>query len=880
MATDSTMIDLPKFLKNHKREKNGEITHTVIADKKMGIYGGSYYIPDSDMDEFLKIYYTHVFKCGKDAYMTERHRENIGPIVIDLDFRFEGNTSRKYDENFLANFLHIYNTELYSLLDVPKAKCVAFVMEKPDCKYVEDKNQTKDGIHIMYPYIVVEPKVQFALRYKTIMNPECIKLFKNLGVSNSVDDIFDKCVIETNPWLLYGSKKPGNVPYLLTKRYDYNLTEVKTPIKRKDLIRTLSVRNFDKKYTHNVTEEEKGKIEELIKKIPEKQKPKRTMNRLKKLKSPANKIFASDEDFNTAKRLVSILKVERADNYELWIRLGFCLHNIDYRLLETWDEFSKKSSKYTSGVCRTEWVNMNSEGLNMGSLCRWAKEDNIIKYNEIMNENKKKIMLDALSATHSDVAKVVYHFFKHEFVCTSLKNSTWFQFKNHRWRKNDDAISLKKYISDFVVDAFIELQSEINTEAVNTDSSNSWKEILIEKSNKISKLITQLKKQSFKKALVSECGELFYIEKFEEELDKKLNLIGFENGVYDLDENEFREGYPEDNISYTTGIYYQDYEDDEEEIMAVKLFMEQVLPIKSVRDYMYTLLSSFLHGRVKEQKFHIWTGCGGNGKSKLIELFRMAFGEYCCTLPVSLITQKRNRAESASPALAQTNGKRFACFQEPEGDESINVGLMKELSGSDTIMARGLHQAPIQFKPQFKMVLTCNVLPEINASDRGTWRRVRKVEFKSVFTDKPDPDDPFQFEIDEELDDKLDSWKEPFMFLLIREYQNYAKNGIIEPEEVLKATKEYQNDSDNFTQFFEECIVQDDAYNGDFLSISDMYEVYKDWFVKQKGSNVTIPRQKDLKSNAINKYGVIKGNKWNGIKLKADVFNDEEYVDC
>ena len=51
---------------------------------------------------------------------------------------------------------------------------------------------------------------------------------------------------------------------------------------------------------------------------------------------------------------------------------------------------------------------------------------------------------------------------------------------------------------------------------------------------------------------------------------------------------------------------------------------------------------------------------------------------------ISLITQKRNRAESAS-ALAQTNGKRFACFQEPEGDESINVGLMKELSGSDTI---------------------------------------------------------------------------------------------------------------------------------------------------------------------------------------------------
>ena len=72
------------------------------------------------------------------------------------------------------------------------------------------------------------------------------------------------------------------------------------------------------------------------------------------------------------------------------------------------------------------------------------------------------------------------------------------------------------------------------------------------------------------------------------------------------------------------------------------------------------------------------------------------------------------------------------------------------------------------------------------------------------------------------------------MFLLIREYQNYAKNGIIEPRRSTLATKEYQNDSDNFTQFFEECIVQDDAYNGDFLSISDMYEVYKRLVCKTK----------------------------------------------
>ena len=80
-------------------------------------------------------------------------------------------------------------------------------------------------------------------------------------------------------------------------------------------------------------------------------------------------------------------------------------------------------------------------------------------------------------------------------------------------------------------------QTETNNEAVQLDSSSSLKEILIERSNKINKLIIQLKKTSFKKSLVEECAELFYKEDFEKSLDSNLDLICFENGVY----NEIRE---------------------------------------------------------------------------------------------------------------------------------------------------------------------------------------------------------------------------------------------------------------------------------------------------------------------------------------------------
>jgi hypothetical protein len=54
-----------------------------------------------------------------------------------------------------------------------------------------------------------------------------------------------------------------------------------------------------------------------------------------------------------------------------------------------------------------------------------------------------------------------------------------------------------------------------------------------------------------------------------------------------------------------------------------------------------------------------------NGKSKTIELFEAAFGEYCCKLPTALLTQRRAAAGSALGELARTKSRRFAVLQEP-----------------------------------------------------------------------------------------------------------------------------------------------------------------------------------------------------------------------
>ena len=85
----------------------------------------------------------------------------------------------------------------------------------------------------------------------------------------------------------------------------------------------------------------------------------------------------------------------------------------------------------------------------------------------------------------------------------------------------------------------------------------------------------------------------------------------------------------------------------------------------------------------KQQKVIIWTGIGSNGKSVCINFFQAAFGGYCGVLPITVLTRKQGGSGSATPELADTWGKRFVVFQEPENDDKLYIGRMKELSGSD-----------------------------------------------------------------------------------------------------------------------------------------------------------------------------------------------------
>lgn len=858
---DCDDIQFQTYLDKFAVSRGNPFTHTSLNPNK------SYYIPVENLQEFYQIY-TKSLENSCDLYLTEAHRY-VSPLLIDLDFKkkyvkgeIKGN--HLYTLDHVHHIVNIYCEIIAEAFNVKHIE--AYVMEKKKYTIVEKNNLVKDGIHIIFPNIVCRANVQYALRDVVLTNIE--EIISDINCDNKIEDIVDDAVIERNTWLMYGSKKPGGEPYMVTKKiiYDVETSELSedNPFDI-DLLQMVTLFSIRNKYDETpITNSLIERVRELDAKLENKRNKEALYKNI-----TSSSINTEKQEYATSLdqvvQLIDILDKNRATNYNDWIRLGWCLKNIDEKLLDKWDDFSKNSSKYVSGECRKIWQYMKHGGLGIGTLHMWAKKDNIVMYKEIVRKDLQELIFQSRTATHNDVARVIYHMYQHEYVCSSIKYKMWYEFKNHRWHASDSAFSLRLKISNDVWREYVAAARDWSQKALDA-TTNENQSIFQETAKKMSEIALKLKNTSFKDNIMKECAEIFFREGFENDLDQNLNLICFNNGIYDLDIMEFREGRPEDMISFCTNNDYVPFDTTCKFSIEIKRYLSQVLTKPNVREYVLKLFSTFLHGAVKEQKFYIWTGSGSNSKSKLVELFEYSFGDYCCKFPITLLTQKRAASNAATSELARAKGKRFACLQEPSEDEKINIGLMKELSGGDKIMARAIYKEPVEFKPQFKLLLLCNHLPSVPSDDGGTWRRIRVVEFTSKFVDNPKEEN--EFPIDLELGEKIEKWKMYFIPMLLDYYRLYKSEGLLEPEEVLSCTRDYKRNNDHIADFIHNCIEKDIAA---FLSLNDAFIELKAW-VKDDNIPLKIPTKPELEkylSKNLNKCVTRNNFKgFKGFKLK------------
>ncbi|MCW1002714.1 hypothetical protein OJ603_10885, partial [Streptococcus anginosus] len=76
----------------------------------------------------------------------------------------------------------------------------------------------------------------------------------------------------------------------------------------------------------------------------------------------------------------------------------------------------------------------------------------------------------------------------------------------------------------------------------------------------------------------------------------------------------------------------------------------------------------------------------------------------------------------ANSDIARLEGSRMVISSEANEGNRLDEGLVKQLTGGDSIVARHLYGSEFEYTPTFKIFMATNHKPLIRGTDDGIWR--------------------------------------------------------------------------------------------------------------------------------------------------------------
>jgi P4 family phage/plasmid primase-like protien len=435
---------------------------------------------------------------------------------------------------------------------------------------------------------------------------------------------------------------------------------------------------------------------------------------------------------STIALVLSKLKQERVDTYTSWISAGMALKNAGYSC-EIWDEWSKRSYKYRPGECHRKWLSFarteGGGGVTDRTLYKWLKEDDydtFIRLHSARNRSRTAIIM----ATNYDIAELFYSMNDTAYMFSHVEG--WYVLQpNNTWEAtgSPSIMSIPGILTAIRNDCY-KVCNDIFT------SLNASPEADSEKYKKLGDTIKKISNTRFLRDTSVLLSGFYEKKGIETRFNAKRHLFAFTNGCFDTESMTFREIMPDDYITVTCGYDYRPAEAAEK--ATVRAFLSQIFPSAAVLEYVLAALCTTFVGDNEAEAFHVFTGSGANGKSCLIDLCRVTFGEYYKTLPVTYLTKDDDGKSRPLPELVAARYSRMLVAAEPEERDRFQISLMKTITGGDEISCRGMYaKSASQFVPQFKLWIMANDIPRLSKFDEAIERRMRCVHFPVRFVANP-----------------------------------------------------------------------------------------------------------------------------------------------
>ena len=279
---------------------------------------------------------------------------------------------------------------------------------------------------------------------------------------------------------------------------------------------------------------------------------------------------------------------------------------------------------------------------------------------------------------------------------------------------------------------------------------------------------------------------------------------------------------------------------------------------EELASYLQRAVGYSLTGVTKLQILFFLYGTGSNGKTTFMNAVRRITGPYGDSASAELFMAKeRGGGSGPKEGLANLMGKRFVVASELEEGKRLATGVIKDMTGGETVKADRKYEHEIEYQPQFKLWLVGNHKPAVTDTTLSTWRRVKLIPFTVTI-----PDD----EVDPDLPSKLEAELPGILAWTVRGCLDWQQFGLQEPELVTTATAGYRAYEDRLGEFIEDLCVLVPTSS---IAKATLKEKYEEW-CHQNGYDAM--KQRSFRAGLIEK-GITEGKTgstryWRGITLK------------
>lgn len=612
----------------------------------------------------------------------------------------------------------------------------------------------------------------------------------------------------------------------------------------------------------------------------------------------------------------------KSGSHEMNRKVAFALKDTDNRLFLSWVKLRAKADDFdyaTIPALFADWCKyFNQSGdnrLTKKSIIFWAKQYAFEEYTKIKMGSMTTYIDNTLKYPNDhpeyDVAYVLYQLYKDEFAfIINGRTKEWYHFYGHRWHLDPNGTTLqvlmstklkalyedreRQYMNDLVAD-----EAAVVSTTAKSDKGETVDITAIEKQAKdrtkhlktkmlsVGNLMRKLGGDGYKKHVMSQAELLFLDREFEEKCDENRYLLGFDNGVFDFKERRFREGRPDDYITFTTKHDYIQLEPQKnaghaKAINELNTFMEQVYPDPELRKFMWEHFASTTIGTnpLINQTGLMYLGVGSNGKSKITDLMKVTLGDYCDEGAIALITFARGKADGPAPQILKFKGKRYIMFPEPEKDSILNDGIYKQITAEANLNARGLFKSKdLKFNNQAAYVVATNNLMKVKDTTDGTWRRMRVAPHEAKFVDVEKLESAklehnHVFPINPNMDTIIEGWGQYFCSMLI-DIALRTNGKTTDCKIVMAASEKYRKEEDIICLFISE-FVQVTGKKCDKIKRNELWNHFKQWYQNLYNMKMSITNN-ELIDKMNKKYNAnCKGNYWINMRINYQTDDDEE----